>query len=81
MKKYNIAKPIKYTDKQGAERTYWANVGSLVMFDKQDGTTSIIVEIPAIGLKANAFPLKEKETRTEIPVINEGEPIIEEIPF
>ncbi len=60
MKKLNIAKPEKYT-KDGVEKTYWANVGTITIFDKEDGSQSYIVEIPAIGLKANAFPIEKKE--------------------
>lgn len=60
MKKLNIAKPEKYT-KDGVEKTYWANVGTITIFDKEDGSKSYIVEIPAIGLKANAFPVEKKE--------------------
>jgi hypothetical protein len=61
IKKYNIAKPEKYTDKTtGAEKTYWANVGTMTTFTKQDGSTSSIIEIPAIGLKASVFEQKPK---------------------
>lgn len=61
MKKYNIAKPEKYLDKaSGQEKTYWANVGTMTEFSKQDGTVSRIVEIPAIGLKASVFEIKPK---------------------
>ena len=59
-KKYNISVPQKYT-KDGVEKTYWANVGTLTEFEKQDGSTSRLVEIPAIGLKANAFPVEVKD--------------------
>ena len=59
-KKYNIAKAQNYT-KDGVEKTFWANVGTLTEIEKQDGTISRIVEIPAIGLKANAFPIERKD--------------------
>jgi hypothetical protein len=55
MKKYSISKPEKYM-KDGVEKTYWANVGTMTEFDpKQDGTVGRLVEIPAIGLKASLF--------------------------
>lgn len=60
MKKYNISVPQKY-QKDGVEKTYWANVGTLTEFEKQDGSISRLVEIPAIGLKANAFPVERKD--------------------
>lgn len=55
MKKYNLSKPENYVGKDGVEKTYWNNVGTMTEFEKQDGTISRIVEIPAIGLKASVF--------------------------
>lgn len=93
IKKYNIAKPEKYT-KDGQEKTFWANVGTMTEFVKQDGSVSRIVEIPAIGLKANVFLQDPKPSQTthtpqsDIPIINEGqyptdsnEVDIKDIPF
>lgn len=83
-KKYNISKPEKYT-KDGVEKTYWTTVGTLTEFQKQDGSISRIVEIPAIGLKANIFEQKEKIVPVveKIETINysEGEVDPNEIPF
>lgn len=59
IKKYNVSKPEKYT-KDGAEKTYWANVGTMTEFIKEDGSVSRILEIPAISLKANIFPVEPK---------------------
>jgi len=47
--------------KDGAEKTFWANVGTLTEFEKQDGTVSRIIEIPAIGLKASVFEQTERK--------------------
>jgi len=63
MEKLNISKPEKYTTKSGEEKTFWANVGTITIFEKEDGSKSYIVEIPAISLKANAFPIEKKEDR------------------
>lgn len=62
MKKYNISKPEKYMS-NGVEKTYWANVGTMTEFDKDDGSISRIIEIPAIGLKANIFAQERKEEK------------------
>jgi hypothetical protein len=70
MKKLNITKPEKYT-KDGVEKTYWANVGTITIFDKEDGSQSYIVEIPAIGLKANAFPIEKKVERPAMSDAND----------
>jgi hypothetical protein len=73
IKKYNLSKPEKYIS-NGVEKTFWANVGTMTEFEKQDGSVSRIVEIPAIGLKASVFLQEPRETaprasqqRTEAP--------------
>jgi hypothetical protein len=65
MQKFNIAKPEKYIGKDGVEKTYWNTVGTYIEFPKQDGTISRVVEIHAIGLKAQVFPIKPKEEDTQ----------------
>jgi len=59
MEKFDLCVPQKYMS-QGVEKTFWANVGTMTVFTKE-GKTSRIVEIPAIGLKANVFARKPKE--------------------
>ena len=61
MKKYNLSKPEKYM-KDGVEKTYWANVGTMTEFEK-DGKVSRIVEIPAIGLKASVFEQEPRDKK------------------
>lgn len=61
IKKFNISKPRKYTDKQGKEKTQWNNIGLITEFHKEDGSVSRIIEIPAISLEANIFPIEPKE--------------------
>ena len=75
MKKYNISKPEKYI-KDGVEKTFWANIGTMTEFEKQDGSISRIIEIPAISLKANVFPQEPKETRIKT---EEGEATAQEV--
>lgn len=62
VEKYNLAKAESYT-KDGAEKTYWANVGTMTEFTKDDGSISRIVEIPAIGLKASVFKQEPREKK------------------
>lgn len=89
MEKYNISKPEKYTDKQGVEKTFWVNVGTMTKFFKQDGSTNTVIEIPAIGLKANVFKIEPKvapepTTPTREPIIDPATGIdcnAEDIPF
>lgn len=60
--KYNIAKAQTYM-KDGVEKTYWATVGTMTEFTKQDGSVSKMIEIPAIGLKASVFEQRPRNTQ------------------
>lgn len=92
MTKYNISKPEKYMS-NGVEKTFWANVGTMTEFSKPDGSISRIIEIPAIGLKANIFPIEPKQPTQnyqpasspeaqDVPVIQTEEAINpDDIPF
>lgn len=57
-KRFNIAKPEEYQS-EGETKTKWNTVGKYIEITKEDGSISRIVEIPAIGLKANAFPERD----------------------
>lgn len=63
IKKYNVSKPKKYTDKEGVEKTQWNNIGVMTEFHKPDGSVSRIIDIPAIGLEANIFPFQDKKSQ------------------
>lgn len=63
--RFNVSKPKKYTDNQGNEKTQWNNVGVITEFHKDNGQVSRIIEIPAIGLDANIFPIVPKEHRND----------------
>ena len=63
MKRYNIAKPRKYTAKDGTEKTVWDTVGTMIEFEKQGGGVSRKIEIPAIGLEAQVFPVIQKNEK------------------
>lgn len=88
IKKYNISKPEKYM-KDGQEKTVWHNIGTMTEFSKQDGSTSRIIEIPAIGLKANLFAVVPKvisdvkplAKNVEIETVSASDIDSEEIPF
>ena len=65
-KRYNISKAgRKYQDNQGNEKTIWNNIGTLTEFYKPDGTVSRLLEIPAIGLEANVFPIEPKPQQNQ----------------
>lgn len=73
IKKYNLSKPEKYI-KDGVEKTFWSNVGTMTEFEKQDGSVSRIVEIPAIGLKASVFL---QEPRENAPRASQPQPKVQ----
>ena len=66
IKKFNVSKPQTYL-KDGVEKTYWSTIGVYTEFEKQDGSVSRIVEIPAIGLKASVFLQEPRETAPQRP--------------
>lgn len=62
VKRYNISRAgRKYKKQDGQEKTQWDNVGTMTEFYKDDGTISRILEIPAIGLDANIFPIEPRQ--------------------
>jgi hypothetical protein len=88
IKRYNISKPKKYTDRDGNEKTQWNNIGTITEFYKEDGSVSRIIEIPAIGLDAKIFPIEPKGSeqrgsyQSQAPASHEEEEInIDDIPF
>jgi len=66
VKKYNVSKPKKYTDKSGEEKTKWDNIGVMTEFHKDDGSISRIMEIPAIGLEGNIFPFEDRKDKVDM---------------
>lgn len=86
MKKYNLSKPEKYMS-NGVEKTAWKIVGEMIEFEKQDGTISRIIDIPAIGLKANVFeqgsrnvnpsPVELKKTPEQVEIMDTSEKVVE----
>ena len=84
IKKFNVSKPEQY--QKGQEiRTMWHNIGTMTEFHKDDGSIGRIIEIPAIGLKANIFPFQDKKDvpkSKELPEINIDEEVNpEDLPF
>ena len=59
MKKFNICKKMEYIS-NGEKKTFWERVGTMIEFQREDGSSSRIIEIPTIGLKANVFEEKPK---------------------
>lgn len=66
VQKFNVSKPTKY-EKDGEEKTRWDNVGTLTVFQKDDGSVSRLLEIPAIGLEARVFPWEDKKKEEQPP--------------
>ena len=67
MKKFDIVNPKKYTTKQGEEKTFWANIGTITQFD--DG--KMIVELHQSQGTFQVFPQKSKEEKA---MAGQGQP-------
>lgn len=71
MVKYNICKKMEYSSK-GETKTYWEKVGTMTEFPREGGGFSRIIEIPAIGLKANVFEeIKKSGVKRSAPEVKE----------
>lgn len=76
--KYSILKKETYTDKKGEVQTIYHNIGTLTEFTHDDGGISRMIEIPAISLKANAYPIEKKSDK---PKEQTNEVNVDGIPF
>ncbi len=79
VKKFNISKPKKYT-KNGVEKTYWNNIGTMTEFTKEDGSVSRLIEIPAIGLDAQVFPAEPRVTPENNGIVYPENPAGQPVP-
>jgi sortase (surface protein transpeptidase) len=77
MIKFNICKKMEYISR-GEKKTFWEKVGTMTEFEKEDGSVSRVIEIPAIGLKAGVFE-ERKNARVESNVEKKSEDKIKEI--
>jgi len=59
VKRYNITNPKKYTS-NNEEKTFWANVGTMTEFHKEDGTISRIIEMNDSSLTFSVFEAEQK---------------------
>jgi hypothetical protein len=66
VKKYNITLPKKYLQnnmekKKLEEKTFWANVGTMTEFYKDDGSVGRIMELNHTSEKFSIFEIEPKE--------------------
>lgn len=73
--KFNIVNPKKYTTKQGEEKTYYAPVGSMTVFIKDDGSQSRVMNLHANDKEYLLFPQKPKEQKPNATV--QGQPAVQ----
>ncbi len=69
MKKFNISKPKKYI-KNGEEKTFWNTIGTYTEFENTDGSVSRKIEIPAISLEAQVFPVENRSAMLPKPIMD-----------
>ena len=65
IRKFNIVNPKKYgqEDSDGKQKTFWANVGTLTEFHKEDGTVNRIIEMNDSNVQFQVFENEPKENQ------------------
>jgi len=59
VKRFNIVNPKKYTS-NNEEKTFWANVGTMTEFHKEDGSVSRIIEMNDNNVTFSVFEAEQK---------------------
>lgn len=64
-KKYNIVNPKPYgeADQNGRQKTFWANVGTMTEFHKEDGTVNRIIEMNDNNVQYQVFAVEPRENQ------------------
>lgn len=62
--KYNVVNPKKYQS-GNEEKTYWANVGTMTEFHKDDGNISRILELNFLDKQFMLYPSEPKTAPSE----------------
>jgi len=60
VKRFNITNPKKYTS-GNEEKTFWANVGTMTEFHKEDGSISRIIEMNDSNVTFSVFEQEQKD--------------------
>jgi len=62
VKKFNVVLGKKYSVKD-EEKTFWANIGTITEFHKDDGTVSRMLELNDRNEKYSIFPQDARKSR------------------
>lgn len=60
IKKFNVVNPKKYGSPENP-KTFWANVGTITEFHKDDGSVGRILELNDRNAKYSIFPQEKKQ--------------------
>lgn len=66
IKKFNIVNPKPYGDpdpQTGKQKNFWASVGSMTEFYKDDGSVSRIIELNDSNIKFSVFPVEDRDQK------------------
>ena len=81
VERYNVTNPKKYKTKDGEEKTFWASIGKVTIFTKDDGEKSGILELNDRNAQYSLFWDEPKEKK-EAQASSAGDDIApENIPF
>jgi len=67
VERYNVTNPKKYKTKDGEEKTFWASIGKITIFTKDDNSKSGILELNDRNAQYSLFldePREKKETQS-----------------
>lgn len=63
VKRFNVVRAKKYQSNDGQEKTAWLPVGTMTVFEKDDGNVSRILEMNDSPVVYQIFPFQEKQAQ------------------
>jgi hypothetical protein len=79
VEKYNVTNAKKWETKDGEEKTFWAPIGKVTIFTKDDGSKNGLLELNDRNVQYSLFINEPKEKNTEQSHSEDISP--EDIPF
>lgn len=65
--KFNITRAKEYVASDGQTKKIWLNVGTMTVFEKQDGSVSRIIELNDRDTVYQVFPIEPKKSEQTAP--------------
>ena len=81
VERYNVTNPKKYKTKDGEEKTFWASIGKITIFTKDDNSKSGILELNDRNAQYSLFLDEPKEKKENTPASSSDDTDPERVPF